>query len=140
MFTRKFIVSSSLAAVLLVSFVVSAAPAQRHEGPCTLANYKVTQVIPYRVEERVGRGVLRRLAGAELFIPAQPGLTKELVGAQVIRHLKQMKATTMAGCPLDVEQVSVTVSSANTGYWVQIAAKDRAAAKEVLARAQHLVR
>jgi hypothetical protein len=41
---------------------------------------------------------------------------------------------------LDVEHVSVTVSSANTGYWVQIAAQDRAAAKEVLARAQHLVR
>ncbi|HEY8943588.1 MAG TPA: hypothetical protein VIM73_04970 [Polyangiaceae bacterium] len=136
---RQLLVSSSLSAMLLVATAASAAPASHHDGPCALAGYNVTRVAPYRIEERVGRGVLRRLAGAQLFIPAQQGLTKELVGANVTRHLREMRSTTMPGCPLDLERVSVTVSSATTGYWVQISAKDREVAKEILARAQHLV-
>jgi hypothetical protein len=137
---RTLLVSSSLSTILLVAFVSSAAPQHRHEGSCALAGYNVTEVVPYRVEERVGRGVLRRLAGAKLFIPAQQGLTKELIGANVTRHLREMGSTTMPGCPLDLESVSVTVSSGTTGYWVQISAKNRDAAKEILARARHLVR
>lgn len=137
---RTLFVTSSLSLMLLTGLTASAAPAPRHEGPCAFAGYTVTQVLPYQVEERVGRGVLRRLAGAQLFIPAKQGLTRELVGATVTRHLREMQSTTMAGCPLDLERISVTVTSGTTGYWVQISAKDRHTATEILARARHFVR
>ena len=136
---RNLIATSAVAAALLVPFAATAAPKHQHEAGCALAGYDVTQVAPYRVEERVGRGTYHRLVGAKLFIPAQPGLTREWIGANVSRHLQQMQASSMPGCPLDVEQIKVSVSPGKTGYWVQIAGPNNASAKEILARAQHLV-
>ena len=140
MFIRKFILSSAFAAALVVPFSAGAKTGHQHDAGCTLAGYNVTQVTPYRVEERAGRGTIQRLVGARLFIPAQPGLTRELIGARVLGHLEQMRTSSMAGCPLDVDRVTVTVASGSTGYWVQIAGKNGRDAKEILARAQHFVR
>jgi hypothetical protein len=137
---RKLMVTSSLAALLLVPLSAGATPTPAHEGPCALAGFSVTQVVPYRVEERAGRGTVRRLAGASLFVPAQQGLTPEYLQATLEKHLKAMQTRTMAGCPLDVDSISVKVTSAGNGYWVRIAGKDHKAAKEILARSQHLAR
>lgn len=136
----KFVISSVVAVGLLVPLAAVAAPAHRHDPGCALSAYSITQVVPYRVEERVGRGTLRRLAGAKLFVPAQPGMTKEWIGSNVRRHLREMGATSMAGCPLDVDKASVTVTSGTTGFWVQISSKNPKAAQEILARAAGLVR
>lgn len=139
MTTRKFIISSSLAAALLVPLAVGATPTARGVEGCALAGYTVTKVVPYRIQERTGRGTVQKLVGAKLFVAAQPGLSAEWIGATVKRHLRQMQTRSMPGCPLDVNSVKVSVASAGTGYWVQIAGKDSTAAKEILARAQHFV-
>lgn len=136
----NLITTSAVAIALLVPLAASATPQHEQDAGCTLAGYNVTQVAPYRVQERAGRGVYYRLRGAKLFVPAAPGLTREWIGANVTRHLQQMKASTMPGCPLDLDAVTVSVSAASTGYWVQIAGKNEAAAKEILARSQKLVR
>lgn len=135
----KTIISTSFAASLLVPFSAVATPPHRTDPGCALAGFKVTEVAPYRVQVRTGRGTTQRLAGAKLFIPAQPGLTREWIAKTVTRHLHEMKAGTMAGCPLDLNHIQVNVASGGTGYWVQISGSDFASAKEILARAQHLV-
>lgn len=137
---RRLILASSLAASLLVPFAAGAVSEQAHDSRCALASYKVTRVAPYWTEERVGRGTIRRLAGAELFIGAERGLSREFVEATVRRHLEQMRTSSMPGCPLDVDRIRVSVVTGGTGYWVRIAGKDTTAAKEILAWAQHLVR
>lgn len=137
---RNLITTSAIAVALLVPLAAGATPKHAHAAGCTLAGYDVAKVAEYRVEERAGRGVYNRLRGAKLFVSAQPGLTREWIGANVTRHLQQMKTSSMPGCPLDLDEVTVSVSAASTGYWVQIAGKNDAAAKEILARARKLVR
>jgi len=137
---RKLIISSALATSLLVPFAAGAKTGHKHDAGCALAGYNVTQVTPYRVEERAGRGTIQRLAGAELFIPAEPGLTRELIAAKVLSHLQTMRTSSMPGCPLDVDRITVTVKSGTTGYWVQIAGKNAGDARQILERAQQLVR
>lgn len=137
---RRLLASSSLSAILLITSAANATPTPPSDPGCTIAGYTPTQVVEYRVSERIGRGrFVQRMAGAKVFIPAQQGLSKELVGANVIRHLRAMEKTTMGGCPLDMDRISVTVTSGTTGYWVEIGSKDRDSAKEILARARRLV-
>jgi hypothetical protein len=137
---RKFIVSSGFAAALLVSVGAAADSSHQHGDGCTLAGYTIAEVAPYRVREQVGRGTVERVAGAQLFVPAKAGLTRELIGANVLAHLERMRKGSMAGCPLDVDGITVTVASGSTGYWVQIAGTNARDAKEILARARHFAR
>lgn len=115
----------------------AAAPSQ---SGCIFREHHVSAVRPYKVDEHIGRATIERLRGAELYVPAEPGLTAEWLRLTLQRHLSQMSATGMADCPLDLKDIHVRVDSAGPGFWVTIAANDTGQAQEVLRRAQRLVR
>jgi hypothetical protein len=138
MFQKKTLASIVLAAAVLVPSASFAAPEQ---APCILRAHQITSVAPYRVQEPAGRGVTTRLAGAQVFVRAEPGLTREWLQLQLARHITEMQAPAgMKNCALGVKDVSVKVDSAGTGFVVKLSARDGSQAEEVLRRAQLLVR
>ena len=136
---RRFTLALALGAVALVPIAASAAtaatPTEQH---CILLAHRVTSVKPYQVVERQGRGSVTRLAGAEVFVQAEPGLTAQWLQLTVERHLGQMKGTHMGDCALDLSGVRVQVDSAGPGFAVKIIASTPSQAKEVLRRAELL--
>jgi phosphoserine phosphatase len=127
----KFVFGAILAATLAVPVAASADSAQ-----CELRAFKATHVAPLRVQERIGRGTIDRLIGAQVFVPAQQGLTAEWLRNRVEQHVLGMNQRQMTACPLSVSDISVAVVSGGTGFWVQIAAKDSAKAQDVLRLAE----
>jgi hypothetical protein len=134
---RKLIIALTLGATSLMPVVASAAetPAKEH---CILLNHRVTSVKPYEVVQPQGRGSTQRLAGAQVFVQAEPGLTAQWLQLTVERHLAQMQGKHMGDCALDLDGVRVQVDSAGAGFVVKIVAKNPSQAKEVLRRAQLL--
>ena len=131
----KVVFGTILAASVALPVVASADSAE-----CELRAFKANHVAPLRVQERVGRGTIERLAGAQLFVPARQGVTAEWLRARVEQHVSAMHHQGMPGCPLAVGGIQVAVVSGGTGFWVQIAAKNPDAAREVLRLAQSAVR
>jgi hypothetical protein len=137
MFNKKVLAAVVLAAAALAPAASLAAPAQ--EAPCILRSHHITSVTPYRIQQHAGRSVTTRLAGAQVFVQAEPGLTPEWLELQLARHITAMKGPTgMANCALGVKDVSVKVNSAGTGFAVKLIARNASQAEEVLRRAQLL--
>lgn len=137
MFNRRFLAAVVLAGAALVPGVSFAAnpPA----APCILREHRITAVTPYRIQEHHGRGSTSRLAGAQVFVQAEPGLTPEWLELQLTRHIAAMHGGgSMKDCALDMKDVSVRVDSAGTGFAVRIMAHDPSKAEEVLRRARLL--
>lgn len=131
----KFLFVSALAASLALPLAARADSAE-----CELHAFKANRVEPLRIQERMGRGTIEKLVGAQVFVPAQKGLTAEWLRARVEQHISAMGAQGMANCPLGVNGVRVAVASGGTGFWVQLQAKDSDTAREVLRLAQTAVR
>jgi len=138
MFAKR-IAAVVLMAASTLSAVAVAAPTEAPSANCILAKHRVTQVQPLHVSERYGRGTVERLAGARVFVQAEPGLTAEWLQLTLQRHLASMNGS-MANCPLDAKDVQVKVVSAGPGFSVQITGKNAAQGQEILRRAQLLVR
>lgn len=134
MFIRRLIPCLILGAATLLPVVAAAEPAKN--TPCVLLEHQVTSVTPYRVLTHYGRGSTERLAGARVNVRAEPGLTAEWLQLTIQQHLTKMQGTTMAGCPLDLDNLRVEVDSAGAGFTVKLIAQNAAQAKEVLHRAQ----
>lgn len=135
MFTRNFIVIAALGLLGTVTFVASATPPSRD---CELITYKASAARPYLVDVQQGRNSGKKLVGANVYVPAQQGLSAEYLQARVQGQIAAMKSQSMPNCPLAVEGATVNVTSAGNGYWVQISSTDQAAAEEILRRAEHL--
>ena len=136
MYIPKIMVISTIAATI-------GAPAMaRADAPrCELLSYRPTQVAPLNVSIPVAHGgITMRLAGAQVFVPAQPSLTAEWLRARLERHIADMKQHPMTGCPLANERINLAVVNGATGYWIQIAASDSDTAKQILRQAENLVR
>ncbi len=136
---RNLLSAAALAAsaVLSSSVPASAAP-DAHAHWCALSSFQITQVASLYTDEHINQTVYRRFAGAQVFLPAQPGLTAEWIRASIARH--QTNAQTAYECPLDIKGATISVASGGTGFWVQISARDAETAKEILNRARRLVR
>lgn len=138
MFNRKFLAAVVLAGTTLAPTASFAATSQSTD--CILREHRIASVTPYRVQEYHGRGSTSRLAGAQVFVQAEPGLTPEWLELQLARHIAAMHGQgSMKDCAFDVKDVSVKVDSAGTGFAVKIIARDPNKAEEVLRRAQLLV-
>ena len=136
MYLPKITLTFAIAAAIAAP-VTALADAPR----CELLSYKPTQVVPLNVSIPVAHGcITNRLAGAQVFVPAQPGLTAEWLRASLERHIVDMKQHPMTGCPLANERISLAVVNGATGYWIQIAANDSDTAKQILRQAENLVR
>jgi hypothetical protein len=72
--------------------------------------------------------------GAQLFVPAEKGLTAEWLNYQYRERMAHRQRS--GDCPLDLPGLSVSVQSAGPGFWVQLSASDESSAKEVLRRSR----
>lgn len=136
-----------ISTIVIACFVLVAARSladgghESHEKTCVLGAFKVTQIGSLYVTERAGKGTVERLGGARLFLPAQPGLTAEWIAANLAGHTTAgRKHAVSYDCPLDVPGATTTVTSAGTGFWVNIQAPEMEAAKEILNRSRRVVR
>jgi hypothetical protein len=105
-----------------------------------LAQFQVTQVASLYVKVPAGRGAIKRLVGAQLFVPAQPGLKAEWIRANLSRHTAEPMTHRSYSCPLDLRGVKTNVASGGTGFWIQISSQDSEAAHEILERARRVFR
>ncbi len=137
---KKIAVAAILGATTALPGLASAAAPTSAPATCILKDHRVTGVRALHVLERNGRGTNQRLAGAEVFVQAEPGLTAEWLQLTIQRHIAQMSTTDMGNCPLDMNEVSVSVASAGPGFAVQLSAKNAAQAQELLRRAELLAR
>jgi hypothetical protein len=139
MFARKLIAISALALTTIAPTLAFAASPEA--APCILRDHRITAVKPYTVTESAGRASVQRLRGAEVFVQAEQGLTAEWLQLTLTRHLTQMHGPAgMRDCAFDVNDVTVRVDSAGTGFAVKLVAKKSGDAPEVLRRAQLLLR
>jgi len=135
MFNKKILAAIALSGAILAPSASFAGPAR---PPCILNEHSISSVTPYRVYQHVGRGVTSRLAGAEVFVQAEPGLTAQWLELTLARHVAQMHSTSMKDCAFSVKDVKVQVDPAGTGFAVKLIARDSAQAEEVLRRARLL--
>ncbi len=144
MLTRKFLgtillVATTFAPMAAMADTRPSASTVAAAAPCLLKTHHITSVTPYRVDEHMGKATFSRLRGANVFVLAEPGLTKEWLQLTLARHLTEMRGTTMKDCPLDLGDVTIAVDSAGTGFAVKIIARDTEKAEEVLRRAHLLL-
>ena len=131
MLTLGLVAGPAAAATVGSTSRVDSGPAK-----CALKTYTVKAVGPQFADVQQGRVTTRRLAGAVVYVQAQPGLTAEWLTLSLQRHLSAMQARTMKDCPL--ADVRIGVGSAGAGSAIQLTAKDPKSAEEVLRRARLL--
>lgn len=95
----KFLFVGALAATFALPLAARADSAE-----CELRAFKANRVEPLRIQERIGRGTIEKLAGAQVFVPAQKGLTAEWLRARVEQHISGMGAQGMAELPAQRER------------------------------------
>ena len=139
MLLRKYMSAAALAAATVLPAVGLAAPEKA--PPCILSEHTIVSVVPYKVEEHIGKNVVTRIRGVQVYYQAEPGLTPEWLQLNFERHLAAMKGpATMTDCAFGLDNVRVDVTSAGSGYWVRIAAPNATSGEEVLRRVQLLVK
>ncbi len=132
-------VVSTLALALAVAVPSLAWAGSTPHANCAFKEHQVTAVRPYKVEERVGRGSIHHLRGAEVYVKAEKGLTAEWLQLTLQEHIAKMNSAAKGGCALGVDDIRVSVKSAGPGFVVKLIAKDAGQAEEVLRRAEALV-
>jgi hypothetical protein len=91
-------------------------------------------VKPLYIHEDAGYTAFDRFAGAEVFVPAQPGLTAEWLN-------RALTSQVVAGdCYFGVPRVDVEVLSAGGGFSVRLTSHDGKGASEILSHAQQMLK
>jgi hypothetical protein len=100
---------------------------------CSLGSrYPLTSVASYTTEEHGGYTEYKTFRGAELYVPAQPGLTQEWLQRTVESDIAS------GACDFGVPSVTVSVVSAGPGFAVRLSGNDNRSAAEILRHAQQL--
>jgi len=102
---------------------------------CSLGGrYLVRSVAPFKTSENAGYTSYEQFRGAEVIVPAQPGLTRE--------WLQRVVAYQVAAgeCDFGARDVTVTVLPAGDAFSVRISGNGERAAGEILRHAQQLVK
>lgn len=84
--------------------------------------------------EDAGYTAFRQFIGAEVFVPAQPGLTAEWLDRVITSQIAAGE------CNFGVPKVNVQVLSDGGGFSVRLSSDSEKAAAEVLRRAQQIVK
>jgi hypothetical protein len=141
--TSAFAMSVVLASALTQAN--AAPPKKEHEAAvCVFDRFAPTIAAPYKAENAIDFGSYSSLGGAQLFVPAREGLTREWLTASVQQAMNRAQtesssATDPAACDSpSVKNVSVRVVSGNTGYWVQLISPDRHSSEALLQWARSL--
>jgi len=147
----KTFVTRALVPALLIG--AASAPSAHAASPnardCVFDRYAPISVVPYSADENLSYGSYSFVRGAQLFVPAREGLTKEWLEASVQQALAQANQAnaatkTPAGSDLacqspQVKNVQVTVTSAGNGFWVALIARDERTADTLLKWARGVV-
>jgi hypothetical protein len=116
----------------------SAARADAERPVDCFGSYRVGSVVAHQTQGgQYDHPVHDVLAGARVFIYAQPGLTAEWLEYQLEQRAQ---ARVVSQCPVDVEGVQVSVRSGGPGFWVTLRSDRELAATEILRRARLLLR
>jgi hypothetical protein len=129
-------VRAFVAAVVLSLGAAIGGDAAAAEPPgCELGGkFFARSVTPYSTTENLGYTSERQFRGAEVYVPAQPGLTAEWL-QRVIAY--QVAA---GECDFGVRDVAVSVLPAGGGFSVRLSGKNEQAAGTILRHAQQLVK
>src|SRR5262245_40987492 len=103
------------AAVLATSMLAPAGASAAEGGSCSLGSrYDVSSVKPYSSDENAGYTTYRKFRGAEIYVPAEPGLTQE--------WLRRTLDTEIASgaCDFGARNVEVDVLSSGGGFSVRL--------------------
>jgi hypothetical protein len=102
---------------------------------CGLGGKNVAQSVkPLYNYEDAGYTAFRQFIGAEVFVPAQPGLTAEWLD-------RVLTSQVAAGeCNFGVRKVDVLVLSDGGGFSVRLSGESEKAAAEILRHAQQMVK
>jgi hypothetical protein len=139
MHKRVFVFTMLLTAPLLAATSVQAAE------PCVFDTYAPATATPYSEEASLPYGSYSFMRGAQLFIPAQKGLTREWLQTAIERALTTRPAAPVANskdalsCSPNVKDVRVAVTSAGNGFWVTLIGRDQKAGEALLKWAKSYV-
>jgi hypothetical protein len=143
MLNRKVLGAVVMATTLLAPTLSLAEASGPPHVACVLRKHHIVSVTPYQIEETRIKPKFTRLAGADLYVEAEPGLTAEWLRLEVARHLAEMhdasSMPSMKDCPLDAGGVHAEVTSAGAGFRVRLIANDPKNAEDVLRRARLLL-
>src|SRR5262245_11642077 len=122
----------------VVLFMVMSAGAGVRAAPtdsCSLGGrYPVRSITSYNTDENEGYTSYRRFRGAEIMVPAQPGLTAEWL-QRVVSH-----QIATGACDFGVNNMHVDVISAGDAFSVRLSGTDERAAGVILQHAQLLMK
>jgi hypothetical protein len=144
MLTSKFL-TPVLGASLLFGLGLANVPAAQAANPqaCVFDKYAPVAVSPYVAENNFDYGSYSSLGGAQLFVPAREGLTKEWLTASVQHAVAAAQATQQDGtasCDApNVKNVTVSVVSGGNGFWVQLISQDSKDSEALLKWARGIV-
>ncbi len=130
-----------IAAVALVLATVTTAgaaepvPGAAAPVPCSLGGNNVAHSVkPLYNYEDSGYTAFRQFIGAEVFVPAEPGLTAEWLDRVLTSEVASGQ------CNFGVRKVDVEVLSDGGGFSVRLSGRDQKAAAEILRHAQQLAK
>jgi hypothetical protein len=130
MYVRTFV------AMVVVS-LAAALPGAAHAAEpvrCSLGDkYPIRSVGPFVTMENAGYTSYNELRGAEVIVPAQPGLTREWLQRVVSYQVAE------GVCDFGERNVAVSVLPAGAAFSVRISGTNQQAAQEILRHAQQLV-
>ena len=133
MAVRRLIAAVALALATTISAGAGAAEPVR----CSLGSkYFARSVKAFNVQEDAGYSIFTRFRGAEVFVPAQPGLTAEWLDRVLTFQIAAGE------CDFGVPKVNVEVLSDGGGFSVRLSTDsyDERKAAEILRHTQQLVR
>jgi hypothetical protein len=145
--TAPKLVFTAIAASLLVSGVfASTASATNPERAvtCVFDKHEPVSVAPYTVDFGMDWGSYSFMGGAQLFVPAREGLTKEWLAASVEHALASAHVVSTDDgkgvCDMPrLNNVHVGVVSGGNGFWVQLISRDEKTNQALLKWAKNLV-
>lgn len=109
-------------------------PAPAHaQADCVFDTPSFSAAAPYSQDEYTSYGSWSWLRGAQLYVPAQAGLTREWLATSIYN------ASAALSCNNNVPQLTgleVHVTSAEHGFWIQLLARDEHDGHAVLAWAR----
>ena len=135
MVVRRFI--TAVALVLAATMSAGAGAAQPVQ--CSLGGkYFARSVKPFNTTEDAGYSIVKRFRGAEVYVPAQPGVTAEWLDRVLTFQIAAGE------CNFGVPKVNVEVLSDGGGFSVRLLSvsdgHDEREAAEILRRTQQLVK
>lgn len=109
-------------------------PQDQSADRCPLGHtYRATSVVADHAREQAYGQDVQRLRGADVRVPAQPGLTQEWLQQSIERGIAS------GDCDFGTRRVNVSVLSAGNAFEVRLTTPDERAARDVLRHAQRLV-